>query len=319
MQLGFSLTQHCNLRCHHCIRDDVGTVRALPVPLVLQACDDAAALFGSVEASFTGGEPTLHPEWDALVDALRDRGIRYRLVTNGWHMKRLVRSIDRWPPAYVRVSLSGATAATHDAVRGRDSFRRVLMAIALLTSRQVPASLAFLVDRRTRTQLAAAADLAESLGCLRLHYVVSQPVPGTAARGEDLSAAEWRAIREEIGTLAAAPRRTALQLDFGAPAPLGHPEALCDTMALTRVYVDAHGRLSLCCQLSDYGFNSADVVADLRQERLRDAWPRYVAAMGEHRAAVARALPIARGPHDDFPCLRCAGRLGKLAWMQEAS
>lgn len=317
MQLGFALTQHCNLRCHHCIRDDVTTVRALPLALVLQACDDAAALFGTVEASFTGGEPTLHPEWEALVDALRDRGIRYRLVTNGWHMKRLMRSMDRWPPAWVRVSLSGATAASHDAVRGRDSFRRVLLAIALLTSRQVPASLAFLVDRRSMGDLAAAAELAESLGCPRLHYVVSQPVPGTAARGEDLTAAEWRVLREEIAALAVLPRRTALHLDFGAPAPLGEPEALCDTMALTRAYVDAHGRLSLCCQLSDYGFNSADVVADLREERLADAWPRYLEAMAEHRAATDPRR--ATGAHADFPCLRCAARLGKLAWMREAS
>lgn len=317
MRLGFALTQHCNLRCPHCIRDDVTTVRSLPIALVLQACDDAKALFGSVQASFTGGEPTLHPEWDPLIDALRDRDIRYRFVTNGWHMKRLVRSLDRWPAEYVRVSLSGATAETHDAVRGRGSFDRVLLAIALLTSRRVPAGLAFLVNGRTRPQLAAAAELAESLGCAALHYVVAQPVPGSATRGEDLSPEEWRAVRGEIATLAARPRRTPLRLDFGAPAVLGEPEELCETMALSRLYVDADGCLSLCCQLSGYGFNSADVVADLRTESLRHAWPRYVAEMARHRAESAPQRAAAEVA--DFPCLRCAARLGKLAWMREAS
>ena len=30
MYLGFALTEHCNLRCPHCISDDVTTVRNLP-------------------------------------------------------------------------------------------------------------------------------------------------------------------------------------------------------------------------------------------------------------------------------------------------
>jgi hypothetical protein len=40
----------------------------------------------------------------------------------------------------------------HDTERGRGSFRRVLLAVALLTSRRIPTSLAFVVDRRDRHQ-----------------------------------------------------------------------------------------------------------------------------------------------------------------------
>jgi MoaA/NifB/PqqE/SkfB family radical SAM enzyme len=60
MYPGFALTEHCNLRCPHCIRDDVTTVRSLPPELVLRTVDDALALFGAgaMAASFTVGEPT---------------------------------------------------------------------------------------------------------------------------------------------------------------------------------------------------------------------------------------------------------------------
>lgn len=314
MYVGFALTEHCNLRCPHCIRDDVTTVRSLAPELVLRTLDDAAALFGAVTASFTGGEPTLHPEWDGIVAGLGARGIPWRFVTNGWHMRRVMPSLDRHPPRAVRVSLSGATEEVHDAERGRGSFRRVLMAVALLTSRRVPAALSIVVDRRDRHQLRAAAQLAEGLGCVRLHFILPQPVPGSAARDSDLPPSEWFAVRDEVRALAAEPgRRTALQLDYGYP--FDGPETPCETFAGERIYVDAHGRLSLCCQLSGYGGNARDAVADLRRTSLAEAWPRYREGLRALRQA--SESPDAADPLRPFPCLRCARALGKTAWLRE--
>lgn len=317
MLLGFALTQHCNLRCPHCIRDDVLTVRSLDPELVIRTCDDAVSLFGSVTASFTGGEPTLHPGWAQIVSALGERGIPYRLVTNGWHMRRMMPIFDRWAPSYVRLSLSGATQETHDSDRGRDSFRRVMLAVALLTSRQIPMALSIVIDRRDRHEVRAAADLAESLGCLRLHYILPQPVPGSVVRDSDLAPHEWTAVQAEVAELARDPRRrTALQLDYGAPAMEGEEEQLCDTMGLSRLYVDPNGCISLCCQLSEYGFTGTDVVANLNDVSLRDAWAQYLTAMAALRAKAAKEnYPTALGA---FPCLRCAHALGKLNWLAES-
>src|SRR5437764_6489970 len=182
MLLGFALTEHCNLRCPHCIRDDVTTVRSLDAALIESVLDQALDLYGSVTASFTGGEPLLHPEFHRIVAACAARHVPYRFVSNGWHVRRLMPLFDRHPPEAVRLSLSGADEAVHDAERGRGSFRRVLLAVALLTSRQIPTSLGFVVDRRDRHQLRQAADLAEALGCVTLHFALAQPVPGRAAR-----------------------------------------------------------------------------------------------------------------------------------------
>jgi MoaA/NifB/PqqE/SkfB family radical SAM enzyme len=105
--LGVALTQHCNLRCPHCIRDDVATVRSLDPELVLRLADEALELFGDVAMSFTGGEPTLHARWEEIVGGLAERGVPYRFVSNGWHMRRLMPSVDRFQPAYLRLILSG--------------------------------------------------------------------------------------------------------------------------------------------------------------------------------------------------------------------
>lgn len=324
MLIGFALTQHCNLRCPHCIRDDVATVRSLEPELVLRVADDARHLFGPVTVSFTGGEPTLHQGWDRIVAGLAERGIPYRFVTNGWHMKRLMPAIDRWPPQSVRLSLSGASEAVHDAERGRGSYRRVLLALALLTSRRIPTVLSMVIDRRDRHALETAATLAEQLGCTGLNFILPQPVPASAARDSDLEPEAWAAVRAEVERLASDPaRRTRIQLDYGAPAPHGMPELECDTKAGHRVYVDAHGRLSLCCQLSDYGGNAADVVADLHEVSLVEAWGEYERAMDALRARSAPRDGDGNGACgtglDAFPCMRCARELGKLRWLADSA
>jgi MoaA/NifB/PqqE/SkfB family radical SAM enzyme len=312
MFLGFALTEHCNLRCPHCIRDDVTTVRNLSPELLFRTVDEALALLGTVTVSMTGGEPTLHPAWDEIVAGLHARGVPYRFVTNGWHMRRLMPGLDRHPPEAVRVSLSGATEAVHDEERGRGSFRRVLQAVALLTSRRIPVSLSIVIDRRDRHQVREAADLAEALGCVRMHFILPQPVPGSAARDSDLPPGEWAGVRDEVWAMKAEPgRRTHLQLDYGYP--FDGPETPCETFAGKRIYVDARGRLSVCCQLSEYGDNEADVVADLNREPFSAAWPAY-------QAAIARLRHDSR-PQDDggeferFPCMRCARVRGKTEWL----
>lgn len=310
--LGFALTEHCNLRCPHCIRDDVTTVRNLSADLLFRTVDAARALVGDVTVSMTGGEPTLHPDWDRIVAGLAERGVPYRFVTNGWHMRRLMPGLTRHPPESVRVSLSGATEAVHDGDRGRGSFRRVLLAVALLTSRRVPTALSMVVDRRDRHQLRTAADLAEGLGCTRVHFILPQPVPGSVERDSDIPPAEWPGIRDELRAIAAEPhRRTHVQLDYGFP--FEGPEAPCESFEGKRAYVDARGRLSLCCQLSEYGNNDRDVVADLTVTPFEEVWPRYLAGL----AALRRESRPRGEALDEFPCMRCARSLGKTAWLRD--
>lgn len=314
MLLGFAITQHCNLRCPHCIRDDVETVRELEPELVGRILDDALSLWGEVTVSLTGGEPLIHRRFTEIVETIASRGVPYRFVTNGWHLKRVVPLLRRFPPQSVRLSLSGADEAVHDAERGRGSFRRVLLGVGILTHLGIPSALSIVVDRRDRHQLRDAVELAEALGCMAVHFILPQPVTGSLERGTDLDPAEWWDVAREVRAMAAEPgRRTRIQLDYGAP--FEGEEPLCDTYGVRRVYVDSRARLSTCCQLSDYGFNENDVVADLRRVSLREAWPKYLERLEAQRVASAR--PADGGDEfDTFPCIRCARVTGKMEWAR---
>src|SRR5437867_9330860 len=95
MLLGFALTEHCNLRCPHCIRDDVTTVRSLDAELVESVVNQAIDLYGSVIVSLTGGEPLLHPDFTRVIEFLGAKSVRYRFVTNAWHLKRVLPLLER--------------------------------------------------------------------------------------------------------------------------------------------------------------------------------------------------------------------------------
>src|SRR4051812_37615114 len=233
MLIGFALTRHCNLRCPHCIRDDVSSVQWLDSAFVHSVVDQGLELFGHVETSLTGGEPLIHPDLSGMIRGFAERGVTYRFVSNGWHMRRVMPLLDEHPPESVRLSLSGATVGTHDAERGRDSFVRVLKAVALLTSRQIPTSLSIVVDRRNRHELQTAADLSEDLGALAMHYILPQPVPATIARDSDLTPEEMVEVCDEIEAVRhARARRTQIVTSYGAPSSA---EMACDTFTGERI------------------------------------------------------------------------------------
>src|SRR4029077_9451337 len=193
------------------------------------------------------------------------------------------------------------------------SFRRVLLGVALFTSRRIPTALSIVIDRRDRHELRQAADLAEGLGCVRLHVILPQPVPGSVARDSDLPPEDWMAVRHEVEAIAREPgRRTVVALDYGAP--FDGPESPCDTFALGRIYVDTRGRVCTCSQLSQYGANETEVVADLHQESLASAHQKYVARLRELRAAQAPRM-VGADIFDTLPCIRCARASGKLEWL----
>ena len=101
-----------------------------------------------------------------------------------WTVWRSARpTLERYPPSHVRLSFSGATRASHDAVRGRDSFSRVLQAVAVLTSRRIPTSFSMVVDRACRDELQEAVELTEGLGVLGISFILPQPSTGSLELG----------------------------------------------------------------------------------------------------------------------------------------
>jgi radical SAM protein with 4Fe4S-binding SPASM domain len=132
MFVNIELTLKCNLRCLHC-GSTAGKARIeeLSSEQWLEVIRDLADL-GCEEVCVLGGEPLVLKAWQDIAEEICSLGMSLVLITNGWliepevisRLKQLSR-LDR-----IGVSLDGATAETHDRIRGRaGSFDRALKAL----------------------------------------------------------------------------------------------------------------------------------------------------------------------------------------------
>lgn len=135
--LTVAVTDACNLACRHCWVEAGGQASPahVPLPLLRRIIGEFAAL-GGEGLRLTGGEPLCHPEWGELMRFSRACGFgTLALQTNGMlfsdeHLS-VLRELD-YPGLSIQISLDGATAETHDLVRGEGAFTGVLDGILKL-------------------------------------------------------------------------------------------------------------------------------------------------------------------------------------------
>lgn len=77
-------TRRCNINCGYC--NEYDKVSAPVSTDVLRHRIDRLADLGSSVVAFSGGEPMLHPDLDALIRHIRHRGMLAGLITNGYFL-----------------------------------------------------------------------------------------------------------------------------------------------------------------------------------------------------------------------------------------
>lgn len=126
----------CNLACTHCFvscSPTNHTHEAMPLAEVRRYLDEAARL-GVREYYFTGGEPFLNPEMEAILAATLEVGPA-TVLTNGLLLDparcaRLEALADASDYSLdFRVSLDGWDAASNDPIRGEGTFEKILAGI----------------------------------------------------------------------------------------------------------------------------------------------------------------------------------------------
>ena len=119
LMVWWDITNACNLQCKQCYSS---SHRRTPDELTTKEAIDILnqlANIGVFFVYFLGGEPFMRRDFLVLLDRCRQLGLGTMINTNGWSVsldlaKRLVELDVR----HVRVSLDGATAETHDRIRG---------------------------------------------------------------------------------------------------------------------------------------------------------------------------------------------------------
>ena len=320
----FHVTERCGLSCRHCLRDPGPKPTDLSLDVVEKALDEATALHGIRHAGFTGGDPLLWQHLGGALDAVAARGFTWHLVTSGRGFERLAALLDDAPArraglSVVDVSLDGATAATHDGIRGPGSYREAMSAIAALRARGLPFAVQMTINARNEAELEQAALAAAALGAKQASFAMTHATGTDADRELYLSPAALDRVRDRVERLS-----TLLQIPVTLAEGFrrGWRFHLCEPFRSEVLHVTAGGKLNLCCNHSGVAGSDEDEVADLSVERLADGHRKLLELI--HRLERERLDAIAAGPGpsavwDDFPCNRCLERLGKPHWVDGGS
>jgi len=186
------ITERCQLRCNHCYvgdRLDRGLVMSYERSVsIMNHC----RRLGAEHITFLGGEPTLHPDLPRMVDHAADIGYdKVYIDTNGL----LVQRLKRIPPEklyYIRVSLDGATAETHEKVRGAGTYEKTLQCIKELISAGYRVGITCTIFQFNIYEAPDLLDLADELGVSLVNYhVFSEEGRGIAYPHWSLAPQDW--------------------------------------------------------------------------------------------------------------------------------
>ena len=324
------LTNICNLRCSYCLRDEDALYNApanyFPVELLGRVVREARDAIGATQVMFTGGETTLHPRFQEVVEAVGAEGLTCSFVTNGWHFEKVwpAVSANRATLSHVSFSLDGPTRETHDRWRGEGSFVRLVRAFARCQAARLPFIVKVGLRRDTLPLLEQIALFAARMGASALCFGHNLPTSGAAEDELALSEEDRTAAEQEVAVLARVFKmRVSLEVGYYNI----DPAAPCSALAGTSCNIDYRGRLSLCCNLSGYrgAAGEADVVADLNEEGFAEAFARLrgvaEAQAARRRAALAEAASAGLSPDLQLgsPCLHCLHSFGKIPWRAEGA
>lgn len=256
------LTPACNSRCPGCGNVYAADRAALAAPLDGPGWRDLIARLASHARRFklTGGEATLHPDLDAIVQAIEARGVPFTLFTNGrWPCpEALIKLLKRSSTCEgMLVSLHGPDPVTHGAFCGvPESFDETVRNIRRAADAGLDVAVSLVITAHNWERVEETLDLALRLGAN--HLVCNRFI---GARVDDR--VPLRAAVARIEALRAAGR----PVRFGncIPQCFTPSSARGCTAGSTFATVDPWGRMRPC--------NHAPLVAgDLGTQSVREVW-----------------------------------------------
>lgn len=309
----FELTNDCNLRCSHCLRDKSALHGYLSLEIIEQVLRKMQSFHRINMVSFTGGEPTLHPQFSEILKIVASAGYCFGFVTNGWHFSDTYQALLPYKSLLkaVTFSLDGAREETHDSLRGRGSYRKVMQAVSICVVKDIPFTLNTTVTAHNYGELQEMAAFAMKLGSRGLRFGHLMPTPLTAGHKLDLSPDKRREVENTVSQLQTAfPLRIAI-----APRDYIAQNTPCAPLRMEEFNIDWRGNLTLCCNLSGHGeeLGNDDVVGNLHEMSFSEAYGCLVKL--NRKFFHDKSRDMRDEDSDSFPCWYCLNYFRKVDWL----
>lgn len=284
--LFWECTWRCNLSCRHCGSDckSESCVPDMPFHDFLKAVEPLAQRYprNTVIVAITGGEPLLRPDLAECGKALREKGLRWGIVTNGMlydeamHAKLLAAGLSS-----ITVSLDGLEA-THNWLRNHpESFQRALRALQLIARTPgLSYDVVTCVHQRNLPELPQLKELLIENGIKNWRLFTISPI-GRAAHNDELQLSRAQ-VEEVMRFIAETRRENRIHLTFSCEAYTGkYEEQVRDSYFFCRAGINIgsvliNGDISACPNI-DRSF----VQGNIYQDDLMDVWDNRFQLMRE--------------------------------------
>ena len=218
--------------------------RKIPLGKVLEILDDCQEMGVKAIQLTGGGEPTVHPDFQKVVDGVIERGMKYALITNGV----LAGKMDLSKASWVRVSLDAATAKTYSLVRRVPEWH---FDRACETVRRLRCGVGFVITPENEHEVSFGAHLAMGLGAKYIRITRASHVGG---QGWPLDPKAYS--------------KPGFEVVLRHWTDEGTEDPLCGYQRFT-TYIGGDQKLYRCCI---YSYNPRGLIGDLNGRRFKDVW-----------------------------------------------
>jgi radical SAM protein with 4Fe4S-binding SPASM domain len=249
--VGVEITNRCNLSCRHCFnRSGEGAVQELALADLLDLFDQVRDM-GRKSIRISGGEPTLHPDFAAVVTGANQRGLSVSINTHGQYPAHVREQIADLPIQLFVVSLEGLQSA-NDFIRGQGVFEQAIDAITWLCDLGRSVTLGVHLRRSNVEDVPGLIALADALG-VNVKFSPLRPM-GRAReylRGEVLAPLDFYNVVQVITRLRADYPAVRISTDFDILQPVNSlgplsPARACCPAGRSRLNVNYDGYVYPC-------------------------------------------------------------------------
>ncbi len=324
LRIGLETTNRCNLNCLHCVREKGLPVADLSVDILNNLIKEIKD-FGLTLVSLTGGEPTMHPQFDSIIDILAKEDLSYTLVSNGWNFQKIYPVFlknKKTVPRVINFSLDGAQEKTHDKMRGKGSYRKVMQAIAICRAKRIPFSTQMVVCEFNENEMEQMCLLASKIGCSSLGFAYPFLTPNLVKDDLIKGPDHRKHFLKEVMRLSSAfrlPIFTSAQL--GTVTDKNNYLFECFHLMGNSINIDCRGNLTFCCNLSTYAGSSgdkSDIIGSLEKESFSSLYKKYLKVLFNFKQDRVNSIKNNKmSEMDNFGCMYCARYFHKLDWLKK--
>ena len=183
--IAWQLNSECNLKCLHCC-EEAGA--SCPDRMTRDQMLSVCRQFAEADIPYvalSGGEPLMCPHFWDVCESLRSDDIDVKIETNGEMVDEdVAKRLGALTLRSVQISMDGATAAAHEALREDGDWSSVIRACKLLRTAGANLEIVFVPTQLNIHEVAEAIELAASLGAYGFYTGKLMRI-GRAARNWD--------------------------------------------------------------------------------------------------------------------------------------